>query len=87
MKYLMKCGHVANAVDADGKPICALCVLIRDGAREVERELNEHEPIPNRRAKCSLCGKIVVSSWGLPFFGYNPNKDFDEYYCGCCGWD
>lgn len=87
MKYLMKCGHVANAIDADGKPICVICFGIRKGAKEVERELDENETIPNRYARCMYCGKKVESRWNLPFFEYKPEENFDEFYCGCGGWD
>ena len=41
MKYLMQCGHVANAFDADGKPICAICAPDEKGmtiAREFDGE-------------------------------------------------
>lgn len=31
MKYLMKCGHVANAIDKNGKPVCAICAPNVDG--------------------------------------------------------
>ena len=23
----------------------------------------------------------------LPFFRYRPEKEYDEYYCGCWGWE
>jgi hypothetical protein len=23
----------------------------------------------------------------LPFFKYKPDEEFDEYFCGCMGWD
>jgi hypothetical protein len=29
----------------------------------------------------------VKSSVDLPFFEHHPDKPFDEYYCGCFGWD
>ena len=38
---------------------------------------------PNRTA---LDGP-VDSAWGLPFFSYHPDKQYDEFYCGCWGWD
>ena len=27
------------------------------------------------------------SSPDLPFFVHKPTKEFDEFYCGCFGWD
>lgn len=27
------------------------------------------------------------SSWKLPFFRHQPEKPFDEHFCGCWGWD
>jgi len=29
----------------------------------------------------------VESSLKLPFFKHKPDSDYDEYYCGCWGWD
>lgn len=37
-----------------------------------------------RGEKC-LCE--VSSDTSLPFFSWTPLKDFDEFYCGCWGWD
>ncbi|HHU81148.1 MAG TPA: hypothetical protein GXZ35_07415 [Acholeplasmataceae bacterium] len=33
------------------------------------------------------CSNEVKSDSRLPFFKHNPNKDHDEHYCGCWGWD
>ena len=75
---LMKCGHTANAI-CNGKPSCVVC-----GCIEIDtQKLN----LKNRKAQCSYCGKIVESDMSLPFFEYKPDKEFDEYYCGCGGWD
>lgn len=30
---------------------------------------------------------FAPSSLDLPFFEYKPTKEFDEYFCGCMGWD
>ena len=27
------------------------------------------------------------SSLKLPFFRYSPEEEYDEYFCGCMGWD
>lgn len=89
MKYLMECGHVANAFDADGKPICIICYGTRDGYDKVVNEIdcNNDYVLKGRHARCLYCNRTVDSSWKLPFFEYFPNKICDEYYCGCGGWD
>ena len=85
-KCLMRCGHVANAVTSDGRPCCAVC---NDAsARLVDRELvDDFDGLHGRRARCPYCGATVPSKWSLPFFKYEPTKAFDDYYCGCFGWD
>ena len=49
---------------------------------------------PGRRNECDKCRRDVPcscekpSSNNLAFFKYQPDKDFDEFYCGCTfGWD
>ena len=81
---VMKCGHKAIAcVIKDGKKIycCPIC-----------RGEDAFTPInkPNttgRQAKCIYCGRTCKSSYELAFFQHKPQKQFDEYYCGCEGWD
>ena len=83
-RFLMKCGHNNNASTKDGKPACAIC-----NCTEVSEELPANF-LDGRKAKCfygKLCGKVRDSSLDLPFFFYRPNHDFDEFYCGCRGWD
>lgn len=75
----MKCGHTAQAVDDNGKPICAICLC-----EEVEDKLPN---LDGRKAKCLYCDKETRSDFGLPFFGFEPDKEYDKYYCGCEGWD
>lgn len=89
LKYLMQCGHVANGVVyKTGKPICALCAGFGPEAEIVERECSERDGLEERKAVCCYGGhEIVDSSWELPFFKYQPEKEYDEYYCGCMGWD
>lgn len=36
------------------------------------------------KSKCE-CQK--PSSVDLAFFKYQPDEEFDSYYCGCIGWD
>jgi len=35
----------------------------------------------------NCCGSIVESDMTLPFFSSHPDKEYDEFYCGCFGWD
>lgn len=87
MKYLMKCGHVANATDKDGNPVCVICAPGVNGVtvkRIIEHEMSGLE---GRNARCSWCSHITKSRWTLPFFEYRPDKETDSYYCGCGGWD
>ena len=34
-----------------------------------------------------ICRCDTSSSTGLPFFELKPNAPFDEFYCGCHGWN
>ena len=100
MKPLMKCGHVANGADKNDQPVCVMCIGLNTGADVVDdRQLN----LDGREARCRYArvGKYGCatgelrgdrhgyrpSSLSLPFFGSCPDKEFDEYYCGCWGWD
>lgn len=74
---LMKCGHTALAT-YDDKPVCPICNC---------HEIAETKPdLTGRTAKCFYCGKEQPSG-NLPFFKYQPEQEFDSYYCGCEGWD
>ena len=50
---------------------------------------------PGRHNECNYghsrdsgpCMCEGMSSPGLPFFSYKKDKQFDEFYCGCHGWD
>ena len=83
----MKCGHVANAYDPYGNPVCAICAGLNDSADIVEMECFKNVGLEERAAKCTECGKTRDSNWGLPYFEYCPEEDFDKYYDGCFGWD
>lgn len=84
MKYLMACGCVNIAVTSDGKPACPIHDCL-----EIKREIvSPTEGLEGRKARCSYhCGSESESKWTLPFFKYKPNEQYDEYYCGCFGWD
>jgi len=45
--------------------------------------------IDGRTAKCCYrsCDSTAQSGYDLPFFKYKPDEPYDEYYCGCWGWD
>jgi len=80
---LMKCGHVAQGENSEGKPCCVICFP------DVESQIVDEEApdLTGREAKCSECGRIVPSSYDLPFFEHRPDHEFDDYYNGCRGWD
>lgn len=44
--------------------------------------------------KCCQCGKIKkyeevrkLFTLSIPFLKERSDKDYNEYYCGCYGWD
>lgn len=79
MEQLMECGHIAMAHDSNGNPYCVIC----DCAKIADSKPN----LEGRIAHCTECSNTRESSWNLPFFLYNEDKDYDSYYCGCYGWD
>lgn len=79
---MMKCGHAANA-KSNGKPCCAICIGIIPGADEVAPPPN----LSGRMASCCYCDNVDSSEKKLAFFKHWPDRDRDEYYCGCRGWD
>ena len=80
---LMKCGHTAQAVIYGTEtPVCAIC-----GCTDIEDAIPD---LTGRKAHCSEhrgTGGITDSSFNLAFFKHCPDKDFDEFYCGCWGWN
>lgn len=75
---MMKCGHTANAVNSKGEPCCVICDCT---------EIQQNKPkIKHRKAKCIYCGRMLKSEWDLAFFKHTDTQ-YDEYYCGCQGWD
>ena len=86
-KPMMKCGHAANAITmGSNKPCCAICVGIHQGAEEVD---DNPPDLTGRMARCAYrnCQSKQKSITNLPFFESKPNEEYDEYYCGCRGWD
>ena len=91
---LMKCGHIAQGINAKtGKPTCLICVGLTPDAEIVD----DAPPslLEGRMAECCYshgrdgrpCKKKVPSSYSLPFFEHRPDKETDQWYCGCWGWD
>ena len=81
-KVLMTCGHSANATVReldDEHPCCTICDCHLIALTQVD--------IMNRKAKCIYCNTIVDSKIGLAFYRHKPTSQYDEYYCGCHGWD
>ena len=88
--YIMRCGHVALAKDRFYRPICPLCIGIKEGADQVAREIDEHNmktELAGRVAWCPYCRSERPSDPNLPMFQYQPSSPNDVYYCGCRGWD
>ena len=82
---LMKCGHAANGKDHQtGKPVCVICLGIHPGAEVIETNQPDFN---GRKAQCFYCKQTRLSSLDLPFLMQHPEREFDEYYCGCKGWD
>lgn len=80
--YLMTCGHTNNAMTSKGKPICVICMCVK-----ISKVVNNSNGLENRIAKCHYCKHKKQSNWNLPYFKYCPKNNFDDYYCGCLGWD
>ena len=89
---MMACGHSANAKNSKGEPCCVICYGITDGADRVTTEID----LTGRIARCSYypgggkqgrCQEPKPSSTKLAFFRHQPTAEFDNYYCGCWGWD
>lgn len=79
--YLMECNCVAQGTTKEGKPIC-----LTHMERRIKREIPQ---LKDRLAKCMYgCkGSVTESSVTLPFFVYQPDNRYDQYYCGCYGWE
>lgn len=87
-KRILNCGHSENSSTNTGEPSCAICFGIHDtSVAEIQPSLD------GRTAKCAYnnphgkCKSEKPSDTNLAFFEYQPNKEFDMYYCGCYGWD
>jgi hypothetical protein len=80
---LMKCGCVALATNAKGKPICP----IHAGLTLAAEQVDESPPsLTERMAQCTYCKSRRPSDFSLPFFARREGE-LDSFYCGCRGWD
>lgn len=82
MGQVMKCGHAAQSAEG-----CVICDCV---------DVAPQPDLTGRRARCVYhaaphtkyeCAKERDSDRGMGFFKYNPDGEFDSYYCGCWGWD
>ena len=81
---MMKCGCAGQAlISINGGPDKRGCGL--HTCTEVA------EPAPDLTGRIATCSygnhRPVASSPHLAFFRCHPDKEHDEYYCGCYGWD
>lgn len=83
MKPMMKCGHVANSTTMAGKPCCVICFPSPSSIEIVK----DQPDLTDRVSRCAYCKKTASSSPDLAFFNYTPDKNEDNHYDGCRGWD
>lgn len=99
MATLMKCGHSTHAFNAATKePVCVICVGLTEDARIPMAEEEAKSLTEGRMMRCSYargrngqpCAarlNPVPSNPASAFFESKPNEEFDQFYCGCWGWD
>lgn len=79
----MACGCAASGTLKRGcQPALVACGL--HGCTEVAEQAPD---LAGRKARCTYGGNEVPSSTSLAFFKHRPDRECDEYYCGCFGWD
>lgn len=71
---MMKCGHAANAIDDDGKPVCAICV----GKEAIDIYENPTD-IAGRKARCNYFGRgsLTIKKNNESLFGCINKRDCD----------
>lgn len=97
---MMACGHTSNAskvVDRVNVPFCIICmcdeVLIEKPSLEGRKAKCHYYGTKTHRNECPKCTRggncqcIEDSDWKLGFFGFREGQPYDEFYCGCMGWD
>jgi len=90
---MMSCGHAANSegTPAGGTrgPACAICseFVVAPAQPNLEGRAAKCAYDNPRSKKVHTDRQRVPSSLSLAFFSWQPDEEFDEYYCGCYGWD
>ena len=91
---IMKCGHLEVGRDQNGNSFCTICYGINNDAITVAEE----PELKNRVARCiyyglkprkinqTVCTSEEKSNKYMDYFRYMPEKEYDEFYCGCRGW-
>ena len=75
-------------IDKDGYEVEEQNGVFRNWlGHEVQPNEVKEVDLTGRFAKCSYCGRIESSTNHLAFLRHCPKNDYDEYYCGCRGWD
>ena len=75
-------------IDKDGYEVEEQNGVFRNWlGHEVQPNEVKEVDLTGRHAKCTYCGRIEPSTNALAFFQHHPKNDYDEYYCGCRGWD
>lgn len=100
MTVMMECGHAQNSwhelPDGSREPACVICscfTAVETPHLEGRRARCFYYGKPTYKNECRECrGKVVCvceedSNVNLAFFGQRPDKDYDEFYCGCHSWD
>lgn len=82
-KILMNCGHTSQGYDSKtDQPVCIVCSNYQQATNLPD--------LTGREATCFYkfgCKNKEKSSFRLAFFKYDANNTYDEYYCGCKGFD
>lgn len=76
---LLTCGHAANSTDYANRPACAICGVVKLASAVPD--------LAGRLAMCVYADNVKPSAFYLAFFRYRPDRDNDEFYCGCFGWE
>ncbi len=80
---MMECGCAASGnLRVNGGPALVCC-----GVHDCTEVAAVEPDLTGRKARCSYGGKEVPSCSTLAFFKHRPTMEYDEYYCGCFGWD
>lgn len=84
----MNIKNITKKVDKDGYEVKEYGGVFTNwlGHRVPANEVEEVD-LTGRFAKCSYCGKLEPSTNYLAFFRHHKHLEYDEYYCGCRGWD